>query len=231
MALNAVAILNGVSQTIIVLLGIVYFFKFLIDFIRYKKKMTPLLALLVLSLGSMHLGGAVDFFMKLILNENLNYIVYGYLNYIHIPLGMTLAVYIVYKIFELKITWVYIGVSAALGIALLVAMIVRPDLMMEILPGQLIDINIEHVARVFITIYFILAAVILGPIFLKMSTILTENEEEMRKKYIFLGIGWSLWAGGEFLCSRNIFIAIIPNTIIFAALILISYGFAPSKSE
>ncbi len=63
MALNIWAFLIGTSETSLVLLGIFYFFKFLSDYIRYKKQLTPFLAILALSLGSMHLGGSIAFFM------------------------------------------------------------------------------------------------------------------------------------------------------------------------
>ena len=58
------------------------------------------IALLALSLGSMHLGGAVAFLIKVFWGQDLNIIVYGFLTYIHIPFGLSLAIYLGYNIFN-----------------------------------------------------------------------------------------------------------------------------------
>lgn len=239
MALNIWAILIGASETTLVLLGIFYFFKFLVDFTKYKKKLTPLLALLALSLGSMHLGGSVAFFMKLFWELDLNYVVYGYLTYIPMPVGFTLAIFIAYEVFNPKLKWLMVGIHAALGIALIVAIIGWPGIQMEnIAPAsdELVDANIKSVVGTIFTIFIVSAVLALGFNFFQIRSKMNENESEMRKKSLLLGIGWILWGLAEFFAKGQfdfipIWMAIVPNSITFTALVMIFLGFAPIKEE
>ncbi len=238
MALNIWAILIGVSETVLVLLGVFYFFKFFRDYAKYKKKLTPLLAILALSLGSMHLGGSVAFFMKLIWDLDLSYVVYGYLTYIPMPVGFTLAIFIAYEVFNPKLKWAMVGIHAALGIALIVAIIGWPGIQMQELPATtetLVDANIKHTVGTIFTIYVVSALLALGFNFFQIRSKMNENESEMRKKSLLLGVGWILWGFAEFFAKGQfdfipIQMAIIPNSITFTALVIIFLGFAPSKS-
>ena len=60
------------------------------------------------------------------------------------------------------------------------------------------------------------------------------DETLMRKKSLLLGLGWILWALGEFFVKGQfdfipVEMIIIPNSIIFTSLVMIFLGFAPSK--
>ena len=72
MDLNVIPFLNGLSELLLFLFGFAYSIRFLILYIGKKKKMAPLLAFVALSLGSMHLGGAVAFIMKLFFSSDLD---------------------------------------------------------------------------------------------------------------------------------------------------------------
>ncbi|TFG21314.1 MAG: hypothetical protein EU530_00780 [Promethearchaeota archaeon] len=239
MALNIWAILIGASETILVLLGFFYFFKFFNDYTKYKKKLTPFLAFLALSLGSMHLGGSVAFFMKLIANQDITYITYGFLTYIPLPIGLTLAVFIGSDVFQPKLKWIMASVHAALGITLLVALIGWPEIQMEELPATtetLVDANVQHIVGTIFTAYLISTVLALGFNFLQISSKMNQSEITMKKKSLVLGIGWILWALGEFFAKGQfdfipVELAILPNTIIFTALIMIFLGFAPLKED
>jgi hypothetical protein len=248
MALNIWAFLIGTSETALVLLGIFYFFKFFRDYMRYKKKLTPLLAILALSLGSMHLGGSVAFFMKLFWEQDLSYVVYGYLTYIPMPVGFTLAIFIAYEVFNPKLKWLMVGIHAALGVTLIVALIVfdRIPLIVSLIgtqlqelpatPDTLVDANIQSAVGTIFTIFIVSALLALGFNFFQIRSKMNQNEGEMRKKSLLLGIGWILWGLAEFFAKGQfdfipIQMAILPNTITFTALVMIFLGFAPIKSE
>ncbi|MHA1111461.1 MAG: hypothetical protein ACTSRE_10200 [Promethearchaeota archaeon] len=237
MALNGWALFNGISETALVLLGVFYFFKFFIDYGKSKKKLTPLLAILALSLGSMHLGGSVAFIMKLFWELDLNYVVFGYLTYIPMPVGFTLAIYIAYEVFNPKLKWLMVAIHAALGIALIVALVGWPDIQMQELPATsetLVDANIQSVVGTIFTIYIVSALLALGFNFFQIRGKMNESEALMRKKSLLLGLGWILWGIAEFFAKGQfdfipIELVIVPNSIIFTSLIMIFLGFAPSK--
>jgi hypothetical protein len=247
MALNIWAFLIGISETVLVLLGIFYFFKFLVDYTKYKKKMTPLLAVLALSLGSMHLGGSVAFFVKLLAGVDISYVTYGYLTYIPMPVGFVLAIYIAYEVFNPKLKWVMVAVHAFLGLTLIVALVVFDRIpaitssfigtqMQEIAATSetLVDAGIQSVVGTIFTIFVVSALLALGFNFFQIRSKMNESESLMRKKSLLLGLGWILWGLAEFFAKGQFdFIpveyTIILNSITFTALVMIFLGFAPSR--
>jgi hypothetical protein len=242
-------ILTGASETVLVLLGIFYFIKFLVDYMKYKKKLTPLLAFLALSLGSMHLGGAVAFLFRIISGIDISYITYGYLTYIPMPVGFVLAIYIAYEVFNPKLKWVMVGIHAALGVTLIVALVVFdriPAITGSFLGTQmqeieatdetLVDAGIQSVVGTIFTIFVISAVLALGFNFFQIRSKMNESESVMRKKSLLLGLGWIMWGLAEFFAKGQFdFIptnyTIILNSITFAALVMIFLGFAPMKEE
>ena len=246
MALNGWAFFNGFSETALVLLGIFFFFKFLVDYGKYKKKLTPLLAVLALSLGSMHLGGAVAFLLRIIANIDISYITYGYLTYIPMPVGFIIAIYIAHEVFNPKLTKIMVAIHVILGIALLVALIAFdhiPQIVTwigtqteEVPPTEwtLVDANIQSAVGTIFTIFIVSAILALGFNFFQIRSKMNDDEALMRKKSLLLGLGWILWALGEFFVKGQfdfipVEMVIIPNSIIFTALVMIFLGFAPSK--
>jgi len=246
MALNGWALFNGFSEMVIVLLGIFYFVKFMVDYGKYKKKLTPLLALLALSLGSMHLGGAVAFLLRIIANIDITYITYGYLTYIPMPVGFVIAIYIAYEVFNPKLRKTMVAIHIILGIALLVALIAFdriPQMVAwigtqtEEVPATtetLVDANIQSAVGTIFTIFIVSAILALGFNFFQIRSKMNEDETLMRRKSLLLGLGWILWALGEFFVKGQFDfippqIVILPNSIIFTALVMIFLGFAPSK--
>ncbi len=236
MALSILTFLNGFSELILVLLGIFYFFRFMIHFFKQKKKMTPVLALLALSLGSMHLGGAVAFLAKLIWLVDLDIILYGFLTYIHLPFGLIIAIYLGFDIFKPKLKWWMVALYAVLGIAYLTAMIGWPDIMIRQIgttaADTVIDVNVWHVPLGITIVYLATAVLVLGVNFLVLRSRMRTDEGEMKNKTLQLGIGWILFGFSGALCTLNpLNITIIPNSICFVALILIFHGFAPMKTK
>ncbi len=99
------AFLNGFSAMCLLLLGVYYCFRFLLYYIKQKKKLLPYVGLLALSLGSIHLGGTVAFLVKILYGQDLDIILYGFLTYIHMPIGLSLAIFLGYDIFKPKLKW------------------------------------------------------------------------------------------------------------------------------
>lgn len=246
MTLNGWAIFNGISEVALVLLGIFYFIKFLVDYGKYKKKLTPLLAVLALSLGSMHLGGAVAFLLRIISDIDITFITYGYLTYIPMPVGFIIAIYIAYEVFNPKLRKSMVAVHVILGIALLVALIAFdriPQMVTwigtqtEEVPATtetLVDANIQSAVGTIFTIFIVSAILALGFNFFQIRSKMNEDETLMRKKSLLLGLGWILWALGEFFVKGQfdfipVEMIIVPNSIIFTSLVMIFLGFAPSK--
>ena len=235
MALGILAYFNGISDTCIVLLGLFYFFKFMIDYSKHKKIKQPLLALLALSLGLMHLGGTVAFFMEVFWRQPIPINVYGFLNFIHIPIGLSLAIYLGFDVFQPKLKWWVVGIHIVLGIVYLTALIGWPDIQFDPLPteaGELVDVNIKHIVGTINTGFLISAVLALGFNFLRIRSKFTDDEVVLKKKSLLLGVGWMVWGIAEFLCTFNpIKLTIIPNSVIFTTLIMIFIGFAPMKNK
>ena len=248
MALNGWAIFNGISETALVLLGVVYFFKFLADYAKYKKKMAPFLAILALSLGSMHLGGSVAFFMRILAGTDITYTTYGYLTYIPMPVGFILAIYIAYEVFNPKLKGLMIGIHTVLGVGLIVALVAFdriPQIValigeqLEEIPATtetLVDANIKSAVGTIFTIFVVSALLALGFNFFQIRRKMNESEAVMRKKSLLLGLGWILWGLAEFFSKGqfdfgqfSLHLAILCNTVTFTALVMIFLGFAPSK--
>ena len=236
MALSTIPFLNGLSELILFVFGFAYFIRFLILSINKKKKMAPLLALVALSLGSMHLGGAVAFLMKVIWAQDLDVIVYGYLTYIHVPFGLTLSAYLGYDLFNPKLKWWMVLVHGVLGVVYLIAMIGWPELMIYGLNDPpaadvLIDVNIRHVALGVTIAYLVSTVLVMGGNFLRLRSKMNESERELKKKSLILGIGWILFGLTGLLCTLNpLNLSIIPNSACMVALILIFIGFEPIKT-
>ena len=97
---------------------------------------------------------------------------YGFLNYIHIPFGLSLAIYLVFNVFEPKLVWWIIGIHVILGIVYLTALIGWPDIQFDPLPTEpreLVDVNIKHIVGTINTAFLISAVLALGFNFLEFE--------------------------------------------------------------
>ncbi len=98
--------------------------------------------------------------------------------------------------------------------------------------NRLVDINIDSVALAITIIYLVSALLVLGRNFLLLRKRMPASDVEPRKKSLKLGVGWILFGVAGILTTFNpLNIAIIPNSILFAAFILIFSGCAPLKDN
>jgi len=233
MDLTILAFLNGFSELCLVLLGVYYCIRFIIYYAKHRKNLEPPIALLALTLGLMHLGGATAFIMKLFWGLDLDITVYGFLSYIHTPFGWTLAVYLGYEIFNPKLKWWMVSIYATIGIGYMIAMISWPSLMITgttPVMNEVVDVNLSHVALAITIIYLVSAVLVLGTNFLVIRGKMNEKESVMKKKALLIGIGWILFSLAGLLCTVNPYnITIVPNTMSVVAFMLIFTGFKPIK--
>ena len=235
MELTILAFLNGFSELCLVLLGVFYCIRFIIYYAKRRKNLEPPIALLALTLGLMHLGGATAFIMKLFWGLDLDIYVYGFLSYIHIPLGWTLAVYLGYEIFNPKLKWWMVSIYTILGIGYMIAMIGWPSVMITgttLVTNEVVDVNLSHVALAITIIYLVSAVLVLGANFLVIRVKMNEKESAIKKKALLIGIGWILFSLAGLLCTVNPYnITIVPNSMSFVAFTLIFTGFKPMKED
>ncbi|WP_371804768.1 hypothetical protein [Candidatus Lokiarchaeum ossiferum] len=234
MALSFIAYLTGISAVCIFLLGVFYWIRFLIYFGQNKsKKLTPLVGFLALFLGGLYLGASVNFIAKLFWNIDIDLLLYGYLTYIHTPIGISLAMFLGYDIFKPKLKWKMFIAFLIVGIVYLIAMLGWPEIMIDGTspnPNELVDISINSVVLVIVLLYILSCIFMLGVNFILLGRRL--NNGEPQKKAYKLGIGWFLFGIAGILDSLlPLTFVIIPRVMMFIGLVLIFQGFAPIKND
>lgn len=234
MALSFTAYLTGTSAVCIFLLGVFYWIRFLIYFRQDRsKKLTPFVGFLALFLGALYLGASVNFIGKLFWNIDIDLVLYGYLTYIHTPIGISLAMFLGYDIFKPKLKWRMLIAFLVVGVVYLIAILGWPEIMIEGTspdPNELVDISINSVVLVIVIVYILSCIFMLGINFILLGRRL--DKKIPQKKAYMLGIGWFLFGIAGILDSLlPLTLVILPRGLMFVGLILIFQGFAPLKGE
>ena len=233
MGLTALSYLNGISAMCLFLLGIYFCVCFFIYYKQQKKKLLPYVGILALSLGSFYFGATTAFIVKVFYGQDLNVILYGLLTYLHLPIGLSLAVFLAYNIFKPHLKWRMLAIYSLIAIIYIAAMIGWPSSMISGTdPAEdiLMDVNIKSVVLIIAIFYIFSAFFILGGNFLLLRKKL--EEDVPRIKALQLGIGWILFGMAGILETFNpLNISIVPRTIMFIGFVLIFSGFRPLKKD
>lgn len=232
MALLWSSYLNGISAIVVLIIGILYAIKFLVLYMKLKKRFMPLVIILGLGVGCFYLGPTVSFLSLLINDTNIDGYLYAKLSYTHAPILIIVAMYLGFDIFKPEMRNKVVGIFMGLAVVFWIFFLGFPEMSIKIapdIPGELRDISFQGVALALIASYLLGVLIILGGNFLKLSKKIKGQDQRKAK---FLGYGWI-----SFTISGILDTIITPELIVIARILMIiaAYlvfsGFLPDKEE
>ena len=233
MVLTTIAYLNGLSALFLTLWGFLNFLRFFLLYLKEKKKLQPIVALLGLSLGAFSLGPSVSFFSLLLREENIHYVTYGLLSYTSQPITIIAAMYIGFEIFNKEKQKVVVGIYTFLGVIFWVTLFSWPSQVITAAPvesGELLDVSLSSIALIYAAVTLISLPIIISSGFLRLRRSVSDPEAERRAKYLVRGwIVFSLAAILETVLASQF--AIIARIFMVPAFINIFAGFKPIKRK
>ncbi|UYP47423.1 hypothetical protein NEF87_003708 [Candidatus Lokiarchaeum ossiferum] len=240
MAVSIVTILNGGSALALVLIGGIFATIYFKMYFEEKRKLLPLVGFAAFSMGTFYLGPAISFISLMFNGENLDPELYFKFSYVFIPIATVVVLYLGFSVFQPKYRIPITILYSILCIDYWVAMFFYTDMMFSAevpLPGQLLDINLEHIIK-YQTAFYILSLifVISGGFFWMRRKLVSQNSEAKEiKKITQLAFGWAFFGLGAIMDSilptDLLKYVIFARIIMGAGYILIFLGFMPSKKE
>lgn len=238
MALSFSALLNGISGTIVLLIGIYYSISFLLMYRKKKLKLIPIVSLLALCAGLIFLGVASNFLSLLFTGSNLDKNIYGLLSYTIIPVSTVVALYLGFHVFKpnrkLHITIFY----SILWVVYWVCIFFFTDSMFKDntpVGADLLDISLSSVA-LYMTMFYVfsLLFVLSGGFYNLSRKFKKEDPNASEIKYLnFLSLGWALFGISSIIDSAFpvgiTIVVIIARLMMCTAYILIFEGFKGAK--
>jgi hypothetical protein len=229
---SLIASFNGISAAVLLLFGISTCIYYLVQYQKTKKKLLPLVAFLMISLGILYLGPTIATLYLVSTGTNIDPYVYACLSYTVTPISISIAMVLGFDIFmnkwRLKILYIFVP----LGLVFWILLYAFPNFSIEPGTGELIDISFKNVNLVIAGLYILSCIVVLGGGFFTLAHRIRGKSEY--KKAMFLGFGWVCFGISGILdallsdlLTEIIFAA---RLIMLAALILIFLGFRPSKA-
>ncbi len=198
MASSSLALLNGISGTIVLLIGFFYSAYFLVLYRKKKRKLMPIVSLLGFCAGLIYLGVTANFLSLAFTGNNLGKNTYGLLSYTIIPVATVVALFLGFHVFKpkkkLQITIIY----SVLWVVYWIFLFFFTDSMFhDSTPegADLLDISLNSVA-LYMTMFYVFSLLfVLSYGFLNLARkIQKEDRNASEIKYLrFIGIGWALF--------------------------------------
>ncbi|UYP43820.1 hypothetical protein NEF87_000105 [Candidatus Lokiarchaeum ossiferum] len=238
MALSFSAVLNGISGTIVLLIGMFYSISFLLMYRKKKLKLIPIVSLLAFCAGLIFLGVSSNFLSLVFTGNNLDKNTYGLLSYTIIPVATLVALYLGFHIFKpkwkLQITIFY----SILWVVYWVCIFFFTDSMFKDsteVGVDLLDISLSSVVF-YLTMFYVfsLLFVLSGGFFSLSRKFKKEDLNAPEIKYLnFLSLGWALFGISSIIDSGAPVgipvLIIIARIMMCTAYILIFEGFKGAK--
>lgn len=234
MALSPLSYLNGISGTIILLIGFFYGISFLVLYQKKKKSLLPIVSLLGFCAGLIFLGTTANFFTLLLTGENLSVNTYGLLSYTIIPVSTLIALYLGFHIFNPERKKIVTIVYSILLIIYWICLFFFTDAMfIENIhtESELLDISLNSVV-LYLTLFYILSLlfVLSANFFILSGKMKRADPDSTAVKYLyFLGVGWALFASSSILDAiappTNAILIVLARILMITAYILIFQGF------
>jgi hypothetical protein len=232
MALSTSGFLNGISAMIVFIIGVLYGVKFLLYYLKLKKKFMPLVIILGLGVGCFYLGPTTSFLSLLISDSNIDGYLYAKLSYTHAPILILVAMYLGFDVFNPKLRNKVVSIFIVLAVVFWVVFLGFPELSVKIapdIPGEIRDISFNGLALVLIATYLLSVLIILGGNFLKLSKKIKGEEQRKAKS---LGYGWIMFTISGILDTiMTPELIVIARILMIVAAYLVFSGFMPDKSE
>ena len=223
---SELGLLDGITATGIILSATFFGFLSLYKSVKLKAKLLSIAAITMFFVGFLWLGPTVDFFMVLITDSNLaSSYVYTVLSYTWVAPALVVAMYLGSSLMAPKRKWIVVGIFIGLGIVFEYFLWFQndasfKDLAMPILgSGDLIDARFETGYYTFFLIaIFLLASLILLGIgfFIKAK----QATGELRKKFIYLGVGFTIFV----VCGALDSILTIPVAIGVVRVVMMTFA-------
>ncbi|MCJ7651609.1 MAG: hypothetical protein MUP85_23625 [Candidatus Lokiarchaeota archaeon] len=223
---SELGLLDGLTATGIILSATIFGFLSLYKSIKLKAKLLTIAAITMFFVGFLWLGPTIDFFMVLITKSNLpNDFIYTVLSYTWVAPALVVAMYLGSSLMAPKRKWIVVGIFIALGIVFEYFLWFQNDASFRDLPmpilgsGDLIDARFETGYYTFFLIaIFLLASLILLGIgfFIKAK----QATGELRKKFIYLGVGFTIFV----VCGALDSILTIPVAIGVVRVVMMTFA-------
>ena len=189
--------LDGLTASLIILSSAFFGLLSLYKSIKLKAKLLSIAGILMFFVGFLWLGPTIDFFVKLITDNNIEPVeVYVLLSYTWVPFALFFAMYLGGELLLPKYKWVLVGIYLVLGIIfeyfLWFQTVESFDYIEVLVEDGLIDasFNQGHPTFIMVAVFLVSALVFLGigfAIKAKQSTGL------LRKKFTYLSIGFIIF--------------------------------------
>lgn len=232
MALLPTSYLNGISAIVVLVIGVLYAIKFLMLYLKLKKKFMPLVIILGLGVGCFYLGPTVSFLSLLFTETNIDGYLYAKLSYTHAPILIIVAMYLGFDIFKPEFRNKVVGIFSALAVVFWIFFLGFPEMSVAIapdIPGELRDISFQGVALVLIGSYLLSVLIILGGNFLKLSKKIKGQDQRKAK---ILGYGWIMFTISGILDTiMTPELIVIARILMIMAAYLVFSGFLPDKTR
>ncbi|MFX1389455.1 MAG: hypothetical protein ACFE9Z_05255 [Promethearchaeota archaeon] len=190
-------LLDGITASLIVfssaIFGLISFYKS----IKLKAKLLSIAGLVMIFVGFLWLGPTVDFFLKLITDTNITpRVIYVFISYTWTALALFFAMYLGGELLLPKYKWWLVGVFIVLGAVFEFFLWTQPNESFTHIDIRYIggiidaDFNRAHPTFILVAIFLVSALVFLGiGFFLKAK----QATGALRKKFIYLGIGFTIF--------------------------------------
>ena len=181
---------NGISAAALLLFGLSTGIYLFVQYGKNKKKLIPLAALLMISLGILYFGPAIATLQLLVTGTNLDPFVYAYFSYTLTPISIAIAMVLGFDVFKNEWRFKVLYVFVPLGLVWWVFLYAFPSMVIEPSspgPGELIDISFKGVNLIIAALYILSAIAVLGGGFFYLGYKIRGSPEF--KKAMFLGFG------------------------------------------
>lgn len=218
---SIIAVLNGVSASIVFSIGVMIIIKFMHKFFTLKKKLAPFVAFLGMGVSFFFLGPTTSFISLVATGSNIPGTVYGLLSYTTTPLTVAVAMFLGFDIFmpklRKKVSLLYVVSGAPFWVLLLGF----PAIMIQSThpaPGELIDISFHPAVMAIIGFYIFSVLFVLGRGFYNLYRRLSLNKEFERekRKAMYLLVGWILFSIAAVADT-----IVAPGLVVFARIVMI----------
>ena len=219
---DALGLLDGLTATGIILSASIFAILSLYKSIKLKAKLLTFAALTMLFVGFLWLGPFIDFILVTFTGTNITPIYfYSLLSYLWVAPTLIVAMYLGGELLIPKKKWILVGAFIILGIVFeyFLWFHTLDSFTWTLVPGGLIDASFvrTHPTFLLVALFLVSALVFLGiGFFIKAK----QATGELRKKFIYLGLGFTIFV----VCGALDSILTLPVAIGFSRVIMMTFA-------
>jgi len=240
MAASILAMVNGGTALLLIVLGYYYGIYYTLRFLKTKKKLLPLVAITAFICGSFYLGPGVSFLSLILTDVNIAGNIYLLLSYTGTPIGGICIISLGFNAFAPKAQKIAAIIFGILAVVFWIFMYgFTADQYTEVLvgPTELLDVSQAGVVRI-ITLLIMVSMLLFDSlgffIFARRLKKMDGTAKEVKKANM-IGAGWFLFVMSGMMDAilpadiMTIAVIIIVRGIMVLAFLLIFQGYKPTK--